>query len=112
MDIASGRADVGDNGCARGGEPQAKISKIYRDSGSTVARSAINYRNITIYNNGAGGGGGQVTRPVTLRKKLELFLQIYLVLLLDINNRILDSISGYQFIRNSSIILSRIRGGF
>lgn len=57
MDIASGRADVGDNGCARGGEPQAKISKIYRDSGSTVARSAINYRNITIYNNGAGGGG-------------------------------------------------------
>lgn len=52
----------------RGGEPQAKISKIYRDSGSTVARSAINYRNITIYNN-----GGQVTRPVTLRKKLELF---------------------------------------
>lgn len=44
---------------ARGGEPQAKISKIYRDSGSTVARSAINYRNITIYNNGAGGGEGR-----------------------------------------------------
>lgn len=60
--------EIADVHVERGGEPQAKISKIYRDSGSTVARSAINYRNITIYNN-----GGQVTRPVTLRKKLELF---------------------------------------
>lgn len=53
-------------------------------------------------------GKGQVTRCYVARQEARVF-EIYLVLLLDINNRILDSISGHQFIRNSSIILSRIR---
>lgn len=52
--------------------------------------------------------GGQVTRCYVARQEAGVF-EIYLVLLLGINNRVLDSISGYQFIRNSSIILSRIR---